>query len=379
MRLLFDDGSLVLVEAPDVGVASLPGVTWDARVGLFRAPAFRHGDVLDALVQRGLPVRDEVVPPERGAPAAFRAIELRPYQQAAVTAWETAGHRGLVVLPTGSGKTRVATAILATSKARALCLVPTRALLRQWLAELARIYDGPLGCLGDGVHRVEALTVSTFASAHRYMPRLGNAFELLVVDEAHHFGLTLRDEALEKCVARKRLGLTATPPEGDALRRLETLLGPVVYTQSVPDLAGKWLADFEVVVIPLGLEPDERARYQADHRVLPTRIARFAASIRAARGRSSSVWRPGRARGASRSPRSIARGRCSASRGRSVTPWVRSSHATVTRASSSSPPITTLPAPSLSSVSSCRSRATSRVPSAIACSTPSGAESCAPS
>src|SRR5205814_3435052 len=48
---------------------------------------------------------------------------------------------------------------------------------------------------------------------------------------------------------------------------IEALVGPVVYRQSVADLAGTWLADFELVVVHLGLDPEERARYDADNRV----------------------------------------------------------------------------------------------------------------
>jgi len=150
---------------------------------------------------------------------------------------------------------------------RALCLVPTRALLQQWLSELSRVYRAPIGCLGDGERSVEAVTVTTFESAYRHMPRLGREFDLLVVDEVHHFGLGVRDEALEMSVARQRLGLTATLPDDAALVRIEALVGPVVHRQNVSDLAGTWLASFELVVVHLGLDPDERARYDADHRI----------------------------------------------------------------------------------------------------------------
>jgi superfamily II DNA or RNA helicase len=146
-------------------------------------------------------------------------------------------------------------------------LVPTRALLQQWLSELANVHGGPIRCLGDGERRIEAITVATFESAFRHMTRLGREFDLLVVDEVHHFGLGVRDEALEMSVARQRLGLTATPPEDDALGRIETLVGPVVYSQSVADLAGTWLANFDLVVVHLSLEPEERARYDADNRI----------------------------------------------------------------------------------------------------------------
>jgi superfamily II DNA or RNA helicase len=275
MRLLFDHGTLVLVDPPDLKPGTVPGLLWDPRVAMFRAPAFRYGEVLAALRRTRIPLRDEVPPESRPAPEGFGAIELRPYQQAAALAWENAGRRGIVVLPTGSGKTRVAMAVLAASGSRALCLVPTRALLQQWLLELGQVYSGPIGCLGDGAHQVEAVTVATVESGYRQMDRLGREFDLLIVDEVHHFGLAIRDEALEMSVARKRLGLTATPPDDAALQRLEAIVGPVVHRETVADLAGSWLADFEIVVVHVGLDPEERARYESDYRIFSEVNRRF--------------------------------------------------------------------------------------------------------
>ncbi len=277
MRLLFDHGTLVLAEAPDLNLDFVPGLLWDDRVALFRAPAWRYPDVVESLTRRGLPFRDEVRAPTTATQATgpWCAVELRPYQTAAAFSWELSGRRGLVVLPTGSGKTRVAMAAMATTGARALCLVPTRVLLEQWLAELQRVHEGPVGCLGDGQRRIEAVTVATFESAYRHMPRIGRDFELLIVDEVHHFGVGIRDEVLEMSVARFRLGLTATPPENQALTRLNELVGPVVYQLAVGDLAGTWLAEFDLVVLQLGMNADERERYAADHRVFSEVNRRF--------------------------------------------------------------------------------------------------------
>lgn len=267
MRLLFDHGTLVLAEAPDLSRRAIPGLLWDPRVELYRAPAHRYADVAEALGALRIPFADEVRWSPRHLARAWAPVELRPYQQAAILAWQLAEQRGLVVLPTGSGKTRVAAAAMAMTNAPALCLVPTRALLNQWLAELSRFYPRPIGCLGDGRQDMQQLTVATFESAFRWMPRIGNRFDLLIVDEAHHFGCGVRDEALEMCVANRRLGLTATPPGGPALARLEELLGPVVYQLGVGDLAGKWLADFDLIVLRVALDREERARYEADHRL----------------------------------------------------------------------------------------------------------------
>jgi superfamily II DNA or RNA helicase len=275
MRLLFDHGTLVLAEAPDLSLDFVPGLLWDDRVALFRAPAWRYTDVVDALSARKLPVRDEVRPSTPPLAAAWRTVDLRPYQQAAALSWELARRRGIVVLPTGSGKTRVALATMASTRARTLCLVPTRVLLEQWLGEIRAFYAGPVGCLGDGERRLEAVTVATFESAYRHMPRIGRDFELLIVDEVHHFGVGVRDEALEMSIAPFRLGLTATPPDEAALGRLDQLLGPVVYRLGVGDLAGTWLADFDLAVLQLGLNEEERARYNADYRLFSEVNRRF--------------------------------------------------------------------------------------------------------
>lgn len=265
MRLLFDHGTLILVEPPDRDLDFVPGLLWDPRVALWRAPAFRYVEVVAALGSHQIQFTDQVQP-VLGRPEPWQTVALRPYQQAAGLAWELAGCTGVVVLPTGAGKTRVALAALAMTGKRALCMVPTRALLHQWRDEIRRFYGGPVGCLGDGEREVRPVTVATFESALRHMPRFGNHFEMLIVDEVHHFGTGIKDEALEMSTAPLRLGLTATPPEYPALERLQALLGPVVYRLAVNDLAGKWLSGFDLVVLRLTLSPQERARYEDDYR-----------------------------------------------------------------------------------------------------------------
>jgi superfamily II DNA or RNA helicase len=182
----------------------------------FRAPAYRFRSLLAALTEHRYRV-DNAVSRETLDCAPWCPIELRPYQQAALSTWRKQAC-GLIVMPTGSGKTRLACAVMAACAAPALCLVPTRALLHQFREEIAKYYSGSLGMLGDGSRILEAVTVATFESAYRNMPRVGNRFELLVVDEVHHFGVGVRDEA-QMCTAPRRLALTATAPEGRACTR----------------------------------------------------------------------------------------------------------------------------------------------------------------
>jgi len=262
MRLRFDRGTVLLEGMRDpAALAEVPGLLWDSRVAAYRAPGFRHAEVASALARGGVRFSDEVRPVV-DAPQPWHAIDLRTYQREALDAWRRAGERGVVVLPTGSGKTRVGLAAMASLARPALCVVPTRVLMEQWCRELAATYGGPIGRYGDGSRELAAITVATYESAYRHMDVLGNRFELIIVDEAHHFGNGVRDEVLEMAVAPARLGLTATPvADGPAAERVIDLIGPTVYDLRIGDLAGTFLAELEVVTVGIDLTDDERARY----------------------------------------------------------------------------------------------------------------------
>lgn len=267
VRLAFDRGTLVLEGIDRARADGLPGVLWDARTRQYRAPAWRYRDLVLAMNRATMEANDEVSRGFRTAPAPWNRVELRPYQQAALTAWQLGQQRGIIVLPTGGGKTRLAVAAMhSVAPAATLCLVPTRVLLHQWVEELSRWYQGAIGCWGDGRRCTEPITVATFESGLRRASELGSHFELVVVDEAHHFGDKVKDEALEMCVAPMRLGLTATPPEEPQQRqRLFELLGPVRFELSIADLAGTYLANFDVVVLQAPLTSEELAQYRSEH------------------------------------------------------------------------------------------------------------------
>lgn len=256
MRLSFDRGTLRL----DGEVGPFADLArFDARTGFHRAPAYRYGEIL----ARGLAFEDAIAPrprPEVPAPS------LRPYQAQALAAFETFGKRGVVALPTGSGKTRVACAAIARSGQSALILVPTRVLLEQWVSILRAHFGDPIGAVGDGRRAIAPITVMTFESAYRCLDRFGDHFGLLVVDEAHHFGGGSRTEALEMCIAPFRLGLTATPPRqgSRAAEVLRDRIGPVVFELRIADLAGTALAPLEIVRHHVSLDREERARYERD-------------------------------------------------------------------------------------------------------------------
>lgn len=111
MRLVFDRGTIVLLDppSPNVGqqcaLADLPGALWDERIRALRCPARFHQALVADLRQRRVRFADEVADFQTLPFPATAPVQLRPYQEAALAAWELADRRGTAVLPTGSGKT----------------------------------------------------------------------------------------------------------------------------------------------------------------------------------------------------------------------------------------------------------------------------------
>lgn len=265
MKIAHDQGTLLLTELAPEHCRAFTEARLDTRVPCLRAPGHAYASVLERARSLGLALDDHVARARLASPriTTLEALEasLRPYQERALAGWELSERRGLVVLPTGAGKTRVGLAAIARARGPALVVVPTRALLEQWRGSLEQGLAVPIARYGDGVHELGPVTVSTYASALRHAGVMAPRFSLLVVDEAHHFGDAAMDEILETSTATERLGLTATPPDGLAARRLSELVGPIVCDLSVHDLAGEWLAPFDQLVIRLPLTAVERREH----------------------------------------------------------------------------------------------------------------------
>jgi superfamily II DNA or RNA helicase len=257
----FEDGTIRLDGDLDPAVAEELPVEFDDRSRTLRAPAHRYAALRRSLDEAGVQYADRVL--ETPTLDLSTAYELRPYQRAALGAWAGNDHRGVVELPTGSGKTVVAVAAIADRATATLVVVPTIDLLTQWRRELATEFSVPVGQLGGGEQTVEDLTVATYDSAHLRADDLGSRFGFVVFDEVHHLGGERYRDAARLMAAPARLGLTATfeRPDGEHAAVAE-LVGPVVYERSVDDLAGEHLADYELRRIEVSLTPSEREAYE---------------------------------------------------------------------------------------------------------------------
>jgi superfamily II DNA or RNA helicase len=196
------------------------------------------------------------------------------YQLEALSAWEQAGHRGSVVLPTGSGKTFVAILAIHRVQRAALVVAPTIDLLHQWYARLSNAFDTAVGVYYGGEKNVLPLTMTTYHSAGDLVADWGNQFKLLIYDECHHLPAPSWGETALMSPSPFRLGLTATYPEENEQSHgrwhLEELLGPIVYKLLIGDLAGDRLANYRTERIRVDLTPAERRQYDEDWSIYAT-------------------------------------------------------------------------------------------------------------
>ena len=193
-------------------------------------------------------------------------FEPRPYQDEAIAAWTEADGRGVVVLPTGAGKTIVAMMAIAKLKARTMIVVPTIELLYQWRDTVIKTLDVPakyVGVVGDGHKQFRSITVITYASAAMPDTPLHD-IGLLVCDEVHHLPSQAYSTIATHCAAPYRLGLTATPERSDSLHHaLDRLVGMTVYRRAPADLADEGhIAQFKENRVYVDLTPDELLRYE---------------------------------------------------------------------------------------------------------------------
>ena len=201
---------------------------------------------------------------------AFRtklAFTPRPYQDDALAAWLAAAGCGVVILPTGAGKTVLALMAIERLKLRTLVVVPTIELLYQWrdaVIERLGVPKSKVGVVGDGRREVRPVTIITYASAAMPESPIGGT-GLLICDEAHHLPSPSYSSIPVRCGAPYRLGLTATPERSDgADTLLYKLLGPVVYQRTPAELSAEGhLAKFREKRIYVDLQPEEALRYAA--------------------------------------------------------------------------------------------------------------------
>ena len=197
-------------------------------------------------------------------------LKLRAWQEEALARWEAAGHRGIVGVVTGGGKTVFALSCVARLRPpTTLVVVPTAALLDQWWEEAASYFAVGLdeiqilsskARMRAGTINIAVLnTAAALTEAGRILP------SFLIIDECHKAGADKFRTVLNapKIAA---LGLSATPerPYDDALAQvIVPALGNVIFTYGYPEaLRDGVIVPFLLHNVVFELEEDRRLDYE---------------------------------------------------------------------------------------------------------------------
>lgn len=295
MKLTFDRGTIQIR-----GDVQVPNSTWDERSKTFRAMALHYRDIIGFLKRSGFDFEDDVLN-LLPCPELKSSVVLRDYQKQALDAWVSSGYRGVIVLPTGSGKTILGIKAISLLNMPTLVVAPTLDLVDQWRTKLKEVFDAEVGVLGGGEREIRALTVTTYDSAYIHADKLGNRFGLVIFDEVHHLPATGYRNIAEMFASPYRMGLTATFEREDGLHaELNWLVGGKVFEKRVKELSGTHLSPFRLEKIVVELTDEEKEEYQRNQRVFSNYLARISLTIRSPADFQKLVMRSGRDPGARR-------------------------------------------------------------------------------
>jgi superfamily II DNA or RNA helicase len=261
--LSYDKGTILIRSE-----ARVPYSTWDDRVRAFRAQGLYYRELVEFLRKSELSaVKDGVEDLPPCPELKCKSIGMRVYQKNALASWDRAGRRGVIVLPTGAGKTIIGMKAIESVNQPTIVIVPTLDLLEQWRKRVEEEFGIRVGVYGGGENTIGAVTICTYDSAFIRAGELGNRFSLIIFDETHHLpGESFRQIA-EMFTAPYRMGLTATYEREDMLHlELPRLIGGVVYRLKPEDLAGRYLSDYTLERIDVELTEAEKEEYDRNYK-----------------------------------------------------------------------------------------------------------------
>ena len=195
------------------------------------------------------------------------AIELRPYQEKArrrvEEEWKEGRAKTLLVLPTGTGKTIVFSAITKDEvmAGRHVLILANRGELLEQAADklykstgLASSLEKAGSSCMDSWYMVTVGSVQTLMRQSRLDKFPRDYFQTIIIDEAHHAISTSYQNILQYFDKAQVLGVTATPDRSD-MKDLGEYFDSIAYEYSLPSaIRDGYLTPIKAQTIPLKLD-----------------------------------------------------------------------------------------------------------------------------
>lgn len=155
-------------------------------------------------------------------------IDPRPYQERVIRLVTINQDGGVIVAPTGSGKTVMAIEIAARLGQRCLILVKSVDLAKQWQEAIAKTTGLDCGLIGGGQWQEGSeFTVCLIQTLIKHENSLN--YGMVIVDECHNIPAAQAFAVINRQTAKYRFGLSATPQRRDNLEfMIHAALGPII-------------------------------------------------------------------------------------------------------------------------------------------------------
>lgn len=168
--------------------------------------------LLQAMPQ--LELDDRRVKRASAAGVSCSRVEQRPYQRTLIEAAKRA-ETCLWRAGQGAGKTTAALALIAELGQRALVVVHTATLARQWAERCVAELGIEPGAIGNGEWDIRDVTIGMAQTLRTSMHRIPNDFGILVVDEVQTAGAPTYSEIVDRCPAFYRVGVSGDERRAD--------------------------------------------------------------------------------------------------------------------------------------------------------------------
>jgi hypothetical protein len=138
--------------------------------------------------------------------------DLRPYQREALD--DVLTHvNGVIMMPTGAGKTLLALKLIQEMGRSAVVLVHRKELLYQWQKCFRDYLHVEPGLVGDGQYSEGRFTIAMLQTLRT--KSLNNEYDIMIADEVHHIPADTFQKSAEMIGSKYRYGLSATPRRED--------------------------------------------------------------------------------------------------------------------------------------------------------------------
>ncbi len=141
--------------------------------------------------------------------------------------------QGIIVAPTGYGKTVLGIALASHLKTNTLVLTNRVSICKQWRAQIIEYTNvQEIGsCYGGKCNLGNNIDVATFQSLNSYdsIEKIKDHYGLILIDEVHHLAAYTFEQVIRTFSAKYIYGLTATPKRSDGLETItEMLIGGII-------------------------------------------------------------------------------------------------------------------------------------------------------